>query len=160
MRRSAVLLAVTLVVAITACAKHEPTGTTVFGLMPDSTEVRPDETQLLQAKARWAGARNGRDYTFVTSYSCFCPANAGIPVRVTVHGAQVVSVREVTSGRSRAVTEYYTIEALFDRAIEARASDVPVRVTYAVGAYPGRLTIGTPENDGGTTYHLADVRLQ
>jgi hypothetical protein len=160
MRRLAVLLAVTLALATTACGNHEPTGTTLLGLGSGSVQVNPSESQLLLARARWTAERNGRDYTFVTAFACFCGANVGVAVRVTVHGTEVVSVREVTSGRSRLATEYYSIEALFDRAIAARASDVPVRVTYASGGYPAQMTIGTPENDAGVTYHVEDVRLQ
>jgi Family of unknown function (DUF6174) len=160
MRRIALLLTVLLV---TACGDdRDPLGpTTPLTYLPgDSTEVVPSESQLLVAKARWAGERNARDYSFVTWYLCFCDASVAVPVRVSVHGTQVVSVREVTSGRSRQATEYDTIEGLFDRAIEARGRDVPVRVTYGAGGYPAWLTIGTPENDAGVTYHVEGVRLE
>jgi hypothetical protein len=160
MRRLAVLLAATLALVTAACGKHEPTGTAVLGLVSDSVEVNPSESQLLLAKARWTSERNARDYTFVTAFACFCAANVGTAVRVTVHGTQVVSVHEVTSGRSRLATEYYSIEALFDRAVDARARDESVRVKYAAGGYPAQLTIGTPENDGGVTYGVSEVRLQ
>ena len=146
--------------AIAACGK-DPAGTHTVPLGPGPQTVTPSEMQLMQLKANWTAERNRRDYSFVTSYYCFCSGNTEVPVRVTVHDAEIVSVREVTSGRSRLATEYYTIEALLDRAIEARARDVPVRVPeVAALGYPSWLTIGTPENDGGVTYHIEDVRLK
>ena len=161
MRRLVVLAAALL--ASAACNDdREPLGPTapLTYLPGDSTEVNPSEAQLLLAKARWAGARNARDYTFVTAYYCFCDASVQVAVRVSVHGAEVTSVREVTSGRSRQPAEYYTIEGLFDRAIEARGRDVPVRVAYTTEGYPASLTIGTPENDAGVSYQVREVQLQ
>jgi hypothetical protein len=160
--RRLVVLAAALLASVSCDDAREPLGpTTPLTYLPgDSTEVDPSEAQLLLAKGRWAGARNARDYSFVTWYLCFCTSDVTVPVRVSVHGAEVTAVREVTSGRSRQTTEYYTIESLFDRAIEARGRDVPVRVTYTSGGYPAWLTIGTPENDAGVTYHVEGVRLQ
>lgn len=149
--------------ALAACGRdRDPLGpVTPLTLLPgDSTEVTPSQVELVLAKARWGLERNGRDYSFVTSFYCFCDPSVQVPVRVTVHGTEIVSVREVTSGRGRQAAEYYTIEALFDRAIEARGDGVPVRVTYAAGGYPAWLTIGTPENDAGVTYSVGEVRLQ
>ena len=158
MRHLALLFAA--LVGIAACGEHEPTGTALPGLLSDSTEVTPDAAQLLQAKARWAAERNARDYAFVTRYFCHCSSDGEVQVRVSVEDAEVVAVREVTSGRSRAVMDYYTIESLFDQAIEARGSGVRVRVTYASGGYPAWLTIGEPERDAGVTYHIEEVRLR
>ena len=149
--------------AIAACGgRREPLGpTTPLTYLPgDSTEVTPSENELLLAKARWASERNGRGYAFVTRQHCFCDPGVLVPVRVTVRGTQVVSAREVTSGRSRQAAEYYTIEALFDRAIEARARDVPVRVAYEGRSYPAWLTIGTLANDAGVAYRVQDVAIE
>lgn len=161
MRRLAVLVAAILAVA--ACGSDEPTGTAARGLLPASDTIEGGATtsELRLMKARWAAVRDGRDYSFVTSYYCFCYGEVETPVRVTVRGASVASVREVVSGRSRPTDHYYTIEELFDRAIARRAIDRHVRVSYSARwGHPIWLTIGTPENDAGVTYQVGDVALE
>lgn len=159
----AIVMVVAAVVAVAACVRHEPTGVTLLGVgqQQDSVEGTGTETELMQMKARWAGVRDGRDYSFVTQYYCFCPGGFATLVRVRVRGTSVASVREVESGASRAVGDYYTIEELYDRAIAERARDGRVRVSYsATTGIPIWLTIGNPEYDAGVTYRVQDVVLE
>ena len=161
MRRLAVLIAAVLVAA--ACGKEEPTGAALRGMLPvtDSIQGAATADELQQMKARWAEVRGGRDYSFVTYYYCFCYGEVDTPVRVTVRGASVASVREVVTARSRPVDDYYTIETLFDRAIARRAIDRHVAVSYSARwGHPLWLTIGTPANDAGVTYRVQDVVLE
>ena len=163
MRRTALVVVAFAALTLAACGKHEPTATTLLGLVPaagDTVHGSGSEFELVAMRNRWADVRGGRDYSFATSFACFCAGETMTPVRVSVHGTQVVSVREVATGRERSVVGYYTIEELFDRAIAERARDGVVRVTYAkTWGYPVSLTIGTPENDAGVSYGVGEVRF-
>ena len=167
MRRTALAIAAIAAIAaltLAACGKDVPTATTLFGLGPaagDTVHGTGGGWELLTMREKWSDARAGRDYSFVTSFACFCPQEVTTPVRVTVHGAQVTSVRELVTGKERPAAGYYTIEGLFDRAMAERARDGVVRVTYSrAWGYPVALTVGTPENDAGVSYGVSDVRLQ
>ena len=162
MRRFVVLAAATISL-LGACGREDPTGATVFGILPATADTIAGSGSLAELrlmKARWTEARRGRNYSFVTGIGCFCPAYYGASVRVVVFGDRVATVREIDSGGVRPARDYYTIEELFDRAIAFRADGGPVRATYDGRAgFPLWLTIGTPENDGGVVYAVRDVEF-
>ena len=160
MRRPIVLVAAVL--AIAACGKEAPTSVALRGVLPvaDSAQGSGSAAELRLMKARWAGVRDGRDYSFVTFAFCQCAYDL-TPVRVTVRGARVAAVHEVASGESRPVDHYYTIEQLFDWALEERKQGWGVSVVYATAhGYPIWLTIGEPERDAGATFRVQDVVIE
>ena len=161
MRRLATLLVVVL--ALAACREERAVGPGVFGLLPvaaDTATGTGSEAELRQMQRRWADVRAGRDYRFTTAYYCFCFNGTATPVQVTVRGSRVVEVREVATGASRSVANYYTLEQLVDWAIAERERGGRVRVRWQLDAgYPVWIEIGTPENDAGVSYDISGVAL-
>lgn len=100
------------------------------------------------------------DYRFTFGRDCFCTP---LPlVRVEVRNGEIVDVREAESGRlveQARWDEIPTVDALFDRIVQAQAQDEYNEVSYhpALG-YPMRAVIGTLANDAGVAYSLGDLR--
>lgn len=95
-----------------------------------------DMARLDSARALWEAAQNG-DYRF--RYQKYCDCNRDEPkiTVVTVSDGAVASVHHLFSGSDREVparegslTEYWTMEDLFDKLAAAYASDAMVRVEY------------------------------
>lgn len=99
----------------------------------EATERPPVEGDLEERKAQWEG-EGLEDYDFVMSIVCFCPAELGRPVEVSVRGGEVVGLVDRASGEplpDNFRTFYPTIDELFallEQAIAAGAEIV--QVTY------------------------------
>lgn len=166
MRRSVVLLATALsFTSLAACRQSEPVGVprpgVLFAAGSDTVAGNGSVVELRAMKEKWATARDGRDYQFNTAVSCFCDEARRRPVIVAVRGSAVTSVLDAETNASRPTEQYWTIERLFDMAIEERTHGGRVRVTYsrALG-YPVWIEIGTPENDAGSQYVVPSVMLE
>jgi hypothetical protein len=166
LRLGACLLAATVALgSLTACTESDPVGAPRPGIWTaageDTVRGNGSVIELRAMKQRWADTRDGRSYQFVASVSCFCPPRNTRPVIVSVRGSQVTSVLDAETREPRPVEGYWTIEALFDRAIAARAGGGRVRVTCSrSGGYPVWAEIGTPENDAGAFYGVSSVMLE
>lgn len=165
MRTTPVLLAALALASSVACHEAEPIGVPRPGIWTtagiDTVPGNGSVMELRAMKQRWSDARDGRDYAFETSVSCFCPEEYVRPVIVEVSGDAVTRVLDAETGATRPAERYWTIEGLFDRAIAERTGGGRVRVTYArASGYPVWVEIGTPENDAGAWYSVTSVMVK
>lgn len=100
------------------------------------------------------------DYRYEFSRICNC-APRGFAVRVEVRDGQVVDVRDQESGQTvpqEIRAQVRTVDALFDRIIQAQAGGQATSVEYhPTMGYPTVAEIGTISNDAGTVYYVTEL---
>lgn len=106
-------------------------------------------------------SNNAKNYSFVSSHSCFCTPNFALPLRVTVVNNAVASIVVDASGQAVPLNYRPTIDGLFDFIDEEeRSRPALLDVTYhATLGYPTRIKYGTPENDGGGIISVTSLTL-
>jgi hypothetical protein len=107
-----------------------------------------DLARLESARALWASAQDG-NYRF--RYQKYCDCNRSEPKTtvVTINDGTVASVHHLFAGSDREVparedslSEYWTVDDLFDKLVGAFASDAVVRVDYdADSGFPSTIYI-------------------
>ncbi|MEO8361737.1 MAG: DUF6174 domain-containing protein [Vicinamibacteria bacterium] len=125
-----IALAVLCLVAAACGSLTEPSG-------PHAEEQK----RLTVAQSLWR-SQGLNDYSYVFTRGCFCAPEFREPVTITVRSGAVVSVASVSSGVSRDIAGYQTIDGLFgvvqkainDDAASIRAEYDPVR-GYLASAY-------------------------
>lgn len=119
----------------------------------------PERDALSAARARWAAA-GAEAYTMTQVRTCFCPADASGPFRVTVRDGAVQSV--TFEGEPVPAERALSVEALFrlvERALDAGAVTVDAQYDPSLG-YPVRVYIDYNEQiaDEEVGYTVTDFQ--
>lgn len=101
-----------------------------------ATATEEDLARLESARALWDSAQGG-NYRFRYQKYCDCNRNEPKTTVVTISDGTVVSVHHLFAGSDREVparadslSEYWTMDDLFDKLAGAYAGDAVVRVDY------------------------------
>jgi hypothetical protein len=84
-----------------------------------------------------------RDYQFVWQRTCFCPAEAVQPIRVTVRNDVIVAATDAAGGPvpDSVRSGLLTIDGLYQRVLDSERAGAKVRFDYAGAGVPGQIYI-------------------
>lgn len=160
-RRRPLIATALLALALGGCANGtatpagEPVGSV---LVSRSSSGAATADALRERQGQWQ-ALGVRDYDVVVTLGCFCPPERTQPTRVEVRDGRVVRATTVATGAAQPADAYPTIDALFERALEAAAAGEQLEAAHDERfGWPTRLMIGSLAADAGTLYELRDVR--
>ena len=128
-----------------------------------ATARSDDERELTRNRQRWISA-GITDYEFEFRRSCFCPAEATEPVRITVRNGVATSVLRTKDGQpaSLNVGPWPTVDTLFAdvrRRIEQNAERLDVEYDAAYG-YPRSIVVDVMASMADDEYFLSAANLR
>ena len=116
-------------------------------------------TELRNHQSEWLNA--AINYRVEEQVNCFCGFRDPNPAVLEVRSGAITRAWDRKTGSEFTPTgnEKRTVEQLFEYAIAQAEKGEQIRVSYNARLhYPAILTIGTPENDAGVTYVLANLQ--
>jgi hypothetical protein len=128
---------------------------------PKNTVQGTGSIQELQRRQNAWLTNGSRNYRVEEQVFCFCGFNEPNPAVVEIRAGLITRAWNRRTGDefSPQTREKRSVEELFEYALNRAAAGEQIRVSYdASFGYPAILTVGTPENDGGVTYVLANLR--
>lgn len=129
-------------------------------LPKNTVEGNGSITELRSRQSAWLNG-GSQNYRVEEQVYCFCGFVEPNPAVVEVRAGQITRAWNRRTGDefSPETNEKQSVEALFEYALRQAERGERIRVSYDVRlGYPAILTVGTPENDAGVTYVLANLQ--
>ena len=161
MRRT-LLVSLVSAIALAGCDSAASPFEPIDGDIPlpkNTVEGDGSITELRNQQKVWLKA--AINYRVDQQVNCFCASRDPNPAVLEVQSGAITRAwdRRTGSEFTPTGTEKKTIEQLFEYAIAQAEKGERIRVSYDARLhYPAILTIGTPENDAGVTYVLANLQ--
>jgi hypothetical protein len=162
MNRS-LLIALVSTIAIAGCDSALSPVEPKDGDLPfpkNTVEGNGSVAELRSRQSAWLD-NESRNYRVEEQVFCFCGFVEPNPAVVEVRGGQITRAWNRRTGDefTPVTSEKHSVEGLFEYALKQAEKGEQIRVSYDLRlGYPAILTVGTPENDAGVTYVLANLQ--